>query len=86
MSEKQIRCTVTRYSPDETTESTEVETTVYHVVGGYLYLRMSAASAPVADLLSRARDGRGWLAQGPGSYLHPRIFVPAQALLEVLEP
>lgn len=60
----------------------------------YLYLDNSEASAPLADLLAAAREGRGWDAQagtppvyvegaGWGGRNYPRIRVEADALLEL---
>jgi hypothetical protein len=75
VTENRIRCTVTRYSvvDDRLVETTTEETTGYHVqpLDGYLYLRNSAASARVSDLLAQAQRGQlerpgrhgGWSAQ-----------------------
>jgi hypothetical protein len=115
VTENRIRCTVTRYSvvDDRLVETTTEETTGYHVqpLDGYLYLRNSAASARVSDLLAQAQRGQGWSAQagtppvktecqaerwglyaccpggceaGWGGRNYPRIYVSAEALLEVL--
>ena len=70
------------------------EATGWHVRGGNLYRHNSAASSRLSDLLTSAREGRGWLAQigtppvyvdgeGWGGRNWPRIYVTADALLEL---
>jgi hypothetical protein len=125
MTEKRIRCVVTRYSvvDDHLVETTAEEETGFHVAesatplqalyapGTYLYLHNSEASALVGVLLEAARRGEGWDAQagtppvrvecqaerwgrytccpgaceaGWGGRNYPKVYVSAEALLEVL--
>jgi len=62
----------------------------------YLYLHNSSASAPLVNLLAAAHEGQGWPAQagtppvfvdgeGWGGRNWPRIYVGADALLELEE-